>query len=72
MRICIFSDRYVSVNSNWIHPPLRQRTGKRFLSERILGTEANFFCLIPCPVAKNDGRIPGVRAKFSQTEETAP
>ena len=26
-----------------------------------------FFCLIPCPRAKNDGRIPGGGEKFSQT-----
>ena len=31
------------------------------------GHPGNFFCLIPCPGAKNDGRIPGGRAKFSQT-----
>ena len=31
------------------------------------GHPGNVFCLIPCPGAKNDGRIPGVGAKFSQT-----
>ena len=31
-----------------------------------------FFCLIPCPGAKNDGRIPGGGAKFSKLEETSP
>ena len=31
------------------------------------GHLGNFFCLIPCPGAKNDGRIPEGGAKFSQT-----
>ena len=37
---------------------------KIFLSERI---PANFFHLIQLPRGKNDGRIPGGEAKFSQT-----
>ena len=38
-----------------------------FLSERIPATRAKYFFLIPCPGAKNDGRILGGGAKFSQT-----
>ena len=57
------SEYNVSVNSNWVHPP-RATPWKIFLSERIPGT---IFCLIPCPGAKIDGRIPGGGAKFSQT-----
>ena len=32
------------------------------------GHPGNFFCLSPCPGAKNDGRIPGGGAKFFQTQ----
>ena len=59
---------YVSVNSNWVHPPPPGATsGKIFLSEQIPATRGKSFCLIPCPLAKNDSRIPGGGAKFSQT-----
>ena len=33
---------YVSVDSNWVHPP-RATPGKIFLSERIPATRAKFF-----------------------------
>ena len=56
---------YVSVNSNWVHLP-GQPPGKIFLSERIKATTA-IFCLIHCAGAKNDTRISGGGAKFSQT-----
>ena len=53
---------YVSVNSNLVHPPA-QPPGQIF--ERANpGNPGNFFCLIPCPGAKNDGRIPGVGQNF--------
>ena len=42
-------------------PDPRATTGG---NERIPATWANF-CLIPCPGAKNDVRIPGGGAKFS-------
>ena len=32
------------------------------------GCPGKIFCLIPAPQAKNDGRIPGSGAKFSQTQ----
>ena len=57
---------YVSVNSNWIHPP-RATPGKIFFQRANPGHPGKIFCLIPCPSAKNDGRIPGGGAKFSQT-----
>ena len=57
---------YVSVNSNWVHPPPGNPRENCF--ERANpGHPGNFFCLIPCPGAKNDGRIPGGGAKFFQT-----
>ena len=46
---------------------------KIFLSEQILATQANFFCLIPRARANNDGRIPREWGKiFPKVEETAP
>ena len=48
--------------------PPRATPGKIFLSERrIPATRAIFFVQFPAPGAKNDGRIPGGGAKFSQT-----
>ena len=57
----------VSVNSNWVLPPLPGNPRENFFERANPGHPGNFFCLIPCPGAKNDGRIPGGGAKFSQT-----
>ena len=46
-------------------PPGNPR--ENFFERANPGHPGNFFCLIPCPRAKNDGRIPGGGAKFSQT-----
>ena len=54
---------YVSVNSNWVHPP-RQPPGKFFCASESRPPD-KFFVQFPCPGAKNDGRIPGGGAKFS-------
>ena len=62
--------RNVLVISNWVHPPGQPR-GK-FFERANPGHPGNFFGLIPCPGATNNGRIPRGGAKFSQTEETAP
>ena len=58
-----------SIPTGYISP--RATPGKIFLSERIL-PPGQFFCLIPLPRGKNDGRIPGGGAKFPKLEETAP
>ena len=57
--------RNVSFSSNWVHVPLPGNP-EIFLSKRIPATR-QFFCLIPLPRSKNDGRIPVGGAKFSQT-----
>ena len=41
--------------------------GENFFDRANPGHPGKFFCLIPCPGAKNDGRIPRGGAKFSQT-----
>ena len=41
--------------------------GENFFERANPGHPGKFFCLIRCPGAKNDGRIPGGGAKFSQT-----
>ena len=56
---------YVSVNSNWVHTPGNPR--ENVFERANPGHPGNFFCLIPCTWAKNDGRIAGGGAKFSQT-----
>ena len=45
----------VSVNSNWVHPPGNPR--EIFLEGANHGHPGKYFCLIPCPGAKNDGQI---------------
>ena len=40
------------------------RPRENFFERANPGHPGNFFCLIPCPGAKNDGRIPGGGAKF--------
>ena len=57
--------RYVSVTSNWVHPP--GNPWENFFERANPDHPGKFFCLIPCPGAKNDGRIPGGGTKFSQT-----
>ena len=54
---------YVSVSSNWVHPP-GQPPGKVLLKASESRPPGQFFCLILCPGAKNDGRIPGGGAEF--------
>ena len=61
----------VSVNSNSVHPLPGQPRGK-FFGERESRPPGQTFCLIPCPGAKNDGRIPGVGAKFLHTQRNYP
>ena len=46
--------------------------GENFFERANPGHPGKFFCLIPCPGAKNDGRIPGDGAKFPKLEETVP
>ena len=46
-------------------PPGNPR--ENFFERANPGHPGSFFCPIPCPGAKNDGRIPGGGAKFSQT-----
>ena len=46
--------------------------GENFFERANPGHLGKYFCLIPCPGAKNDGRIPGGGAKFPKLEETAP
>ena len=53
-----------SIPTGYIPP--RATPGKMFLSERIPATRA-IFLSNSLPGAKNDGRIPGAGAKFSQT-----
>ena len=61
-----FPKRYVSVDSNWVHP-LPGNPRENFFERANPGHPGKIFCLIPCPGAKNDGRIPGGGATFSQT-----
>ena len=56
----------VSVNSTWIHL-LPGNPRETFFDQANPDRLGNFFHLIPLPRGKNDGRIPGVRAEFSQT-----
>ena len=53
----------ISVNSNWVH-----LSPGKFFQRANPGHPGKFFCLVSCPGAKNDGRIPGGGAKFSQTQ----
>ena len=46
----------VSVNSNWVHPP--GQPPEIFFERANPDQPGNFFCPIPCPGAKNYGRIP--------------
>ena len=46
--------------------------GENFYERANPGHPGNFFLSNSLPRSKNGGRIPGGRAKFSQTEETAP
>ena len=69
---CAHFEAYVSVDSNWVHPP-PGNPRENFFERANPGHPGKIFCLIPCPGAKNDGRIPGGGAKFSpKLEETAP
>ena len=46
---------YVSVNSNWVHPPPPGNPREKFFSASESRPPGQIFCLIPCPSAKNDG-----------------
>ena len=46
--------------------------GENLLERANPGHPGKFFCLIPCPGAKNDGRIPGGGAKFLHTRRNYP
>ena len=59
-----------SIPTGYIPPP--GNPGENFFERANPGHPGKFFCLIPCPGAKNDGRIPGGGAKFPKLEETAP
>ena len=54
-----------SIPTGYIPPP--GNPGEIFFERANPGHPGKFFCLIRCPGAKNDGRIPGGGAKFSQT-----
>ena len=54
-----------SIPTGYIPPP--GNPGENFFERANPGHPGKIFCLIPCPGAKNDGRIPGGGAKFSQT-----
>ena len=58
---CIMSQ---SIPTGYI-PPGNPR--ENFFERANPGHPGKFFCLIPCPGAKNDGRIPRGGAKCSQT-----
>ena len=51
-------------------PPGNPR--ENFFERANPGHPGKFFCLIPCPGAKNDGQIPGGGAKVSQTQRNSP
>ena len=55
-----------SIPTGYIPPP--GNPGENFFERANPGRPGKFFCLIPCPGAKNDGRIPGGGVKFSQTQ----
>ena len=46
--------------------------GENFFVRANPGHPGKFFCLIPCPGAKNDGRIPGGGAQFLHTRRNYP
>ena len=53
----VLGESYVSVNSNWVHPPLAN-PWENFFEQANPGHPGKFFCLIPCPGAKYGGKIP--------------
>ena len=53
---------FQSIPTGYTFPPL-----ENFFERANPGHPGKIFCLIPCPGAKNDGRILGGGAKFSQT-----
>ena len=55
-----------SIPTGYIPPP-PGNPGENFFERATPGHPGKFFCIIPCPGAKNDGQIPGGGAKFSQT-----
>ena len=63
---CIMSQ---SIPTGYIPPG---NPGENFFERANPGHPGKFFCLIPCPGAKNDGRIPGVGQNFPRLKETTP
>ena len=62
-----------SIPTGYTPPPLPGNPGENFVEQANPGHLGKFSCLIPCPRAKNDGRIPGGGEKFFQTRSlTAP
>ena len=61
-----------SIPTGYIPPPPPGNPGENFFERANPGHPGKFFCLIPCPGAKNDGQIPRCGAKFPKCEETAP
>ena len=70
VKLDVYFLSYVSVNSNWVHPP--GNPGEFFFERANPGHPGKSSCLIPCPGAKNDGRIPGGGAKFLHTRRNYP
>ena len=63
----------VSVNFNWVHPPPPPGNARENFFERANpGHPGKFFCLIPCPGAKNDGQIPREWGKIFPNSKKLP
>ena len=54
-----------SIPAGYISLPGNPR--ENFFERANLGHPGNYFCLIPLPLGKNDGRIPGGGENFFQT-----
>ena len=63
----VVRQNYASVNSNWVHLSPRGNPREIVFERANPGHSGNSFCLISLPRGKNDGRIPGGGAKFSET-----
>ena len=60
-----------SIPAGYIPPP-PGNPSKNLFERANAGHPGKFFCLIPCPGAKNDGRIPGGEANFLYTRRNYP
>ena len=54
----VFSGKVMSQSIPTGHIPPPGNPGENFFEQANPGHPGKFFCLIPCPGAKNDGRIP--------------